>query len=144
MDKRAIRQLKEFNWVWAEYVQLYSTVGFTLDQKIMYYLLEQEENGEEATQKGLCDVWVINKQTINSGVKRLEESGMIMRVISTEDKRKKSLQLTEAGRDYAYKTVVPMRKAEIKSFSKLDAEDVEQMLLNMRKLLNSLEEEYPK
>ena len=144
MDNRALRQLNEFNKIWCEFLELYTNVGFTLNQKIMYYMLEQEENGEEATQKGLCEVWVSNKQTINSGVKRLEDAGMITRVVSSEDKRRKSLKLTEAGREYAYKVVIPMRKAEVKAFSKLNAEDVEQMLQNMRKLVISLEEEYPK
>ena len=121
MDKeKALSQLREFNKAWYRIAQCYDDEIFlSTEGRVLYYMIEQESMGEEATQKGLCEVWMMNKKTIHSAVKRMEKMGYIIRIDSATDKRKKLLILTDRGRELAKEAIVPLRIAELSAFEKM-------------------------
>lgn len=137
MEKRGTEQLRRFNIAWANMVRVYADF-YDMNRKVLYYILEQEENGTEAVQKELCDIYRANKQTVNMAVNRLEREGFLYRKESDTDKRKKILVLTEKGRKYGIEEVLPLKKAETKAFLDMPEEEVEQMLASMEQFIENL------
>lgn len=137
MEQRGMEQLRRFNLVWAKMVRVYADF-YDMNRKVLYYILDQEEKGEAAVQKELCEIYRANKQTVNMAVNRLEQEGFLYRKESETDKRQKILILTEKGRRYGLKEVLPLKEAEIKAFLDMDEEAVEQMLAGMEQFTENL------
>ena len=56
---------------------------------------------EFRTQKQIADEYVVAKQTINTLCKRFEADGLIISIISQNDKREKIISLTDKGKAFA-------------------------------------------
>lgn len=144
MDSKTLEHLKRFNLMWAHMSEAYKNIDYSASKMCLYYLLEQEDAGEEATQKGLCAAWLMNKQTANSAVKRLLQADYITIEVSQRDKREKILKLTEEGRKAAYETALPVREAELRAFQKFPEKERECLMQLMEILVENLKEELVK
>ena len=72
--------------------------GITPDQfTALRWLVERE--GERITQKDLADLMSSDPNTIASLVKRMEESGLLVREVSKKDRRANDVMVTSAGKD---------------------------------------------
>ena len=72
--------------------------GITPDQfTALRWLVERE--GERITQKDLADLMSSDPNTIASLVKRMEESGLLVREVSKKDRRANDVKVTSAGKD---------------------------------------------
>lgn len=58
-----------------------------------------EREGERITQKDLADLMSSDPNTIASLVKRMEESGLLVREVSKKDRRANDVKVTSAGKD---------------------------------------------
>ena len=58
-----------------------------------------EREGERITQKDLADLMSSDPNTIASLVKRMEESGLLVREVSKKDRRANDVMVTSAGKD---------------------------------------------
>lgn len=72
--------------------------GITPDQfTVLRWLVERE--GARITQKDLADLMSSDPNTIASLVKRMEESGLLVREVSKKDRRANDVQVTSTGKD---------------------------------------------
>ncbi|MGI6218016.1 MAG: MarR family winged helix-turn-helix transcriptional regulator [Coriobacteriales bacterium] len=111
--------------------------GSTFD--IIYILLV---DGEGLSQKEICDKMLSGKQTINSGIARLEEKGYIRS--ENGGARRGKIYFTDSGREVAERLVKPIVQAELKALSKMPRGDVNQFVSLYRTLCDNLSEELGK
>lgn len=89
---------------------------------VLYALLAA---GTPCSQYDLCNDWSIPKQTINSAVAALQKKGLVFLSPVAGTKNKKSIALTEAGKEFAESNVGKLRDAELRAFAKLTSKERE-------------------
>ncbi len=99
---------------------------------------------EPITQKEICEIWAINKQTLNSAVKKLIQEEYISLKPSGENFREKLLYFTEKGKALSEKTAVKMATAEITAFKRLTSGEQETLVSLMEKCIGFEKEEFKK
>ncbi len=99
---------------------------------------------EPITQKELCEMWAVNKQTLNSAVKKLIQEEYISLRPSNENFREKLLYFTEKGKALSEKTAVKMGTAEITAFNRLTSEEQKSLVFLMEKCIGFEKEEFKK
>lgn len=92
--------------------------GLSLTSYMILYTLSEEER--PYTQKEICDLWSIKKQTLHSAWKNLLEEEMI-ELVSVDIS--KGAILTKKGLELANKTVLELHKAEKKAFERFSEEE---------------------
>lgn len=112
---------------------------FGLSESAFWILYTLEEFQQPVTQAQLCEYLSLSKQTINSGLKQLEQEGNIH--LSSGPGRRKYLQLTPAGRQLAERTVRPVLRAEERAFLGMAGEERASLLALYRKYLSLLRQE---
>ena len=102
-----------FTAAWAKsnalYVRAASALGVGYPELMVLYALETM--GEQ-TQKQIAENFGMQKQTVHTVVSALQKRGYLLLCASEGDRREKRIVLTESGREYAYRIVSPLRKAE--------------------------------
>lgn len=78
-----------------------------------------------ATQKELCEEWGINKQTINSSVKKMVSEGLLEVNPSPENSREKLVSFTENGKKFAENRLEKLIEAEQNAFLGFTEEEQE-------------------
>ena len=106
--------------------------------EILYALYTQ---GEGCSQKALCDRCLINKQTVNSSLKKLRDQGVVE--FHDGHGRETLLFLTEEGRHLVEEKVRPALQREAEVLGQLGAMDREQLLRSMRRYASLLEDRFP-
>lgn len=81
------------------------------------------------------------KQTINSAVRTLQEKGYVTLESAPDNRRRKLVRLTEAGRDYALATGGQVYQAETRAISRLGEEKMAELVRLTEEHLTCLEEE---
>ena len=114
----------------ADYAGL-SDAGFW----IMYRLCQDEKS---CLQSELSQEWCFSKQTINSAVVKLKDCGYVMLEAISGGGNRKALTLTPEGRRFCNKKIVPVIRAEEKSFEGLTEEERETLIRLMKKQLEIL------
>lgn len=105
---------------------------------IMYGLYE---TGRPCTQKEICERWGLNKQTVNSSVKKLVNQGVVMVSPSGENFREKLISFTEKGAALAKGTVARAMEAELAVFERFTEEERRAAVALSEKQLRLLKEE---
>lgn len=131
-----VRQLDELYHEAAEKMGLSDSASM-----IMYGLCEA---ARPCTQKELCDRWGLNKQTVNSAVKKLSEQGILKITPSSYSLREKLIYFTEKGELFASETVAKIMRAERTAFEKFSEEEREAALALSEKQLRFMREEFSK
>lgn len=91
---------------------------------ILYELLMREK----ITQKDLVEYSDLPKQSINKGIKILQEEGYLELIVNSKDKREKYCQLTPSGKKYAQKTMRPLMKIETEVIQKMGVKKMQQLI----------------
>ena len=101
---------------------------------VLYAICMSEE---QCTQRDICRVWAMNKQTVNSALRHLVREDFITMEVCTEDRRSKLLHFTEKGREFCDTYIIPIFEAEEQAFEELTEKERE-TLMGLTKKLNVL------
>ena len=102
---------------------------------ILYCLLEL---GDGCSQKDICKLYSISKQTINSSVKSLENKGFLTRRSGAG--RDIHLFFTEFGRKFSEEHISPVFDMENATFAAMEPSECELLLSLTRKYIQILKE----
>ncbi len=106
-----------------------------------WLLYSLHERGRPCTQRELCQSWYYAPQTINTALKALETKGLISLAFSPGNKKNKLILFTPAGEKLVQEKIVPLVRAEERSFERLAPEEQDQLLAITQKHIALLEEE---
>ena len=125
---------KRINSIYEEYAK---SVGLSYTS---LYTLHMIALTESCTQKFIADQMFLPKQTINSIITAFHKKGLIDLVEMAEDKRHKTLHLTEEGKKFAKQIFPQVETAEQNSMAQFDDEERAAFL----KLMNKYEASFSK
>lgn len=91
---------------------------------ILYELLIRKK----ATQKDLVNLSDLPKQSINKGIKILQDKDYLELIVNPKDKRQKYCRLTPSGKKYAQQTMQPLMDIEEEVVRKMGAEKMHQFI----------------
>ncbi len=97
------------------------------------YLLHIVYTSEPCTQKQICDIMMLPKQTVNTVVRDYQKKGLLETTESAEDRRHKHIRLTEAGKDYCKQILPPLEEAETYALEQFTEEERHTMFTLMEK-----------
>lgn len=109
---------------------------------ILYTLRESEHTAY--TQKDICSLLHLSKQTINSALKKLESENIIRLEPMPDDQRNKQLFLTDKGREFTGQTVDNILLMDQNAFDCFSAEERALFLQLMQKYVHQLRNEAEK
>lgn len=143
MELSTIFVLAAFNRLHKKMNVLYHDYARTVDlsDAAFWLLYSLSEHGQPCMQKDLCSAWFYAPQTINSALKSLEERGIIRLEFMSESRKNKQVLFTEAGMQLVEEKIIPIIRAEERSFERLEEWEREQLLSITRKHIEILEEE---
>ena len=101
-------------------------------------------HGNTCTQKDICNLWFMSKQTVNSALKSLHREGYIALETSQEDRRKKLIALTESGSAFVDKHIKPIMDAEEKAMGALAEEERTVLLSSAQRFQEELKAQLSK
>lgn len=90
-------------------------------------LLYFAANHPKCTQKQICDLYLLPKQTINNVVIQLKKAGYLKIVPDAGSQREKRLELTAEGRQYAAGVLAPLLAAEKRALHQVGEAEIRQM-----------------
>ena len=130
-NEEACRMHKEEDGLYRRFAR-----HFGLSDSALWILYALEATKEPVTQSELCGYLSLSKQTVNSGLKQLEQEGYIR--LTSGPGRKKYLQLTSQGEPLTARTVRPILAAEERAFLGMTEEERASLLALERKYLELL------
>lgn len=138
MKSKQNRDLKEFDSLYKMIDDIYHEVALSMHLTdsafiILYCLLEL---GDGCSQKDICKLYSISKQTINSSVKSLEDNGFLIRRSGVG--RDIHLYFTDFGKEFAEEHIGPVFAMENATFAGMDPSEREQLLTLTRKYVHLL------
>ena len=140
MTEKTNELLRDFNMIDKEFNDLYHEValkmGISDSAFCIFYILY--DRGDGCLQRDICNDAFANKQTVNSSIRRLEEEGYLY--LEQGRGRDKHIFLTEKGREFVNKNIVPVVEKENASFMALRPKEQAELLRLMRKYIDSLRE----
>lgn len=95
--------------------------------------------GGGCLQKDICYEFFANKQTVNSSIRKLVQEGYIY--LKQGVGRDKHIFLTEAGKQFVEKYIVPVVQKENAAFTALKEEEQKELLRLANIYMESLREE---
>lgn len=108
---------QKFYSVWAKenslYVQFAKKLGIGYPEMIVLYALTMMDG---ITQKEISENFGLQKQTVNTVIRNLKQNDYILLEVCKEDKRERSVILTEKGKEYAIRITKPVFDAENKVY----------------------------
>ncbi|MFW6676778.1 MarR family winged helix-turn-helix transcriptional regulator [Lacrimispora sp. AGF001] len=99
------------------------------------------EEDETYTQNTLAETLGIPKQTLNSTVNGLMQNGYILLEKMSGARNSKSIHLTEKGRSFCKRFILPTRNAEESALMRMTEIEIESYLVLSRKQISFLHEE---
>lgn len=92
---------------------------------ISLFILQLINDG--TTQRELCETLYFPKQTVNKVIQSFEKKGYITLIENTNDRRSRSILLTEKGKQFQNKVIPVINRAELETFALLTAEEQKTM-----------------
>lgn len=112
------KNLKRFYLAWQRLNHVYEEYAKEHDLTyISMFVLQLINDG--TTQKELCDTLYFPKQTVNKVILSFEKKGYVTLVENPDDRRARSILLTEKGRTFQGKVISHIEKAELEAFASL-------------------------
>lgn len=126
-DEKADRLLKDYNWRHkvTEDIYRHAARRFGMSECAMWILYSLRLSKGTITQKELCDVIAMPKQTVNTALKRLVEEGHVTLVPDASDHRIKCVLLTERGVKRAQESADEVIEAELAAFRGFTEEEID-------------------
>ena len=132
-DKAIEAQMKQFcdelqgiNRVYEDYARSVDIPYTTLQ------ILDLITKTEDCTQKVICEITFLPKQTVNNVITAFYKQGYVRLKELPEDRRNKTIHLTEAGQAFADKVIPQIREAEYGAMEQLTPEQRKSLLESMR------------
>lgn len=132
MDKLQ-EQTRQFCREWQGLERIYEDYAKSVN--IPYttlYILDQITQMPDCTQKDICEKTLLPRQTVNSVITGLYKQDLIELREVPEDRRVKSLSLTEKGQEYIAGILPRIQKAEYEAMEELSEEQRESLLNGMK------------
>ncbi len=101
------------------------------------YLLHIIHTWEPCTQKQICDIMMLPKQTVNTIVRDYQHKGLLETTESPEDRRQKHIRLTQQGREYCDRILPAVTEAEAYAMAQFTEEERIMMFTLMEKYSKS-------
>lgn len=117
---------------------------FGLSDTALDILCGMNEIGRPCTQKELCGIWYLSKQTVCSCSKQLVIKGYVEATPSKSNFREKLLTLTPNGRELCAVTAKRVRKAELAAFEKLSPDERVTLIELTKKHIDCIDKEFKK
>lgn len=89
---------------------------------IWYTLVAMEG---EYTQQDICSIWSLPKQTVNTVVSHLKRKKYAVLEAVPRRRNRKIIRLTEEGRRYGEKMILPISSAEKRAFDKISTNELD-------------------
>lgn len=128
----------DFHSVWAQGTALYgkwaSLHGISYTELSILYALSYMGS---ATQKTICDLYGLPKQTVHNAISDFGKKGYLKFEINQNDKRKKIISFTELGDEYCQSKLSPLFQIEEYICTNIDQTKFIQAT-ETRKLFNTL------
>ena len=118
---------KQINRIYEDYAR---SLGLTYTSLYILHLVSLMDN---CTQKHICEMMYLPKQTVNSVVTLLYKQGMVQMVELPEDRRHKAIRLTDKGKEYTSQILPKIDMAETRSIEQFNAEERKQLLSLMER-----------
>lgn len=129
---------KQISGIYEEYAK---SVGLSYTSLYTLHMIALTEN---CTQKYIADQMFLPKQTINSVINSFCKKGIIELREMTEDRRHKTLHLTDEGKEFAEKIFPKVEEAEQNSMAQFTEIERTMFLTLMQKYINSFSKEMRK
>ncbi len=95
----------------------------------------------EYSQQDICSVWSLSKQTVNTIIKNMEQKGYVVLEAVPGSRNRKNIHLTEEGRRYGEKIVLPVADAERRAIDRIPEKEQIACARTLRKFIAYLKEE---
>ncbi|MBE5960888.1 MAG: MarR family transcriptional regulator [Lachnospiraceae bacterium] len=143
MEKKIEEKLVFLNQLYKQQDDIYRGMAARcgLSDASFWVLYAVTESEESYSQNDLCNAWFFPKQTINSAINNLVKMGFVVLSQIAGTRNRKAVELTEEGKAFCEKNIVPLLKAESKSFERFSEEEQELFLTLFEKQLAFLREE---
>lgn len=132
----------QFSNIWQtverEHEAYAKSCGLTYSAFIVFQLIAEEQ---PCTQKMLCEITLLPKQTINSIVLSFVKDGYVQKVDSKKDGRIKQLSLTEEGKAYANQILPKLNRAEDYSIAQFTEKERVEFFRLLEKFANAFIDE---
>ena len=129
MEETIRRQMTEYNQLFKEEDGLYREASRRLDlpetELWLLYLLRLEG---PCTQRELRERMVQARQSVNTALKAMERRGVIAMTTAEEDRRSRTIRLTERGEALAAEAADPILAAEAAAMASLTEAEREMLL----------------
>ncbi|MBE5040151.1 MarR family winged helix-turn-helix transcriptional regulator [Ructibacterium gallinarum] len=132
-----------YNSIYKENDQLYHHLArhFGLSDCAFWILYILRETEKIYTQKEICNLLFLSKQTVNSALKKLEKNGYIVLSSNENNKKNKQILLTQTGEKLMQNTIDPILKIEEKAFARFSEKECNLFLNMYHQYLEFLKEE---
>ena len=117
---------KEMWDCWRDVSVAYSTFAKNMgvDTSELYVVDALWDEPEGLSQRAICEVCDMGKQTISAICKRLAARDVVIARASQVDKRERIMVLTDEGREWWSQPVERMRELEVKAAESITAEEI--------------------
>ena len=144
MSKKALESLHRINYLTAEIDALYHQASLKLGlsdsaMRTLYTIYDQGSKGEECLLSDIYKQSAIQKQTVNSAIRRLESEGICY--LAPNDGRGKKVCLTEKGKAYIQETAARLDAMECRAFASWTDEEIDTHIRLMEKYAGSFREQ---
>ena len=133
--------VQEFNRLYKELDDLYHDAALNagISDSGLTILYTVCRMGDGCLQRDVCEQACISKQTVHSGIKKLEKEGYLY--LKHEKGRDKQIYLTEAGIDFSRKYICPLAATEDRAFGRLTEKEQAELLRLVSKYVRYFQEE---
>lgn len=114
--------LREWNATYEEYAK---SVGLSYTQLLILHTIHDTEN---CTQKVLCDICFLPKQTVNIAVTAFYKQGLVTLEESPNDRRTKTILFTPKGEEFVQSVLTAVKRDEIAAMNALSPDQRTQLL----------------
>ena len=134
---------KEMWDCWRDVSVAYSTFAKNMgvDTSELYVVDALWDEPEGLSQRAICEVCDMGKQTISAICKRLAARDVVVARASQADKRERIMTLTDEGREQWHLHVERMRELEVKAAAAISPEEAELFVKVVRLYAKTFQEE---
>ena len=140
MSEHEVYNAQEFNRLYKELDDLYHDAALKagISDSGLTILYTVCRMGDGCLQRDVCEQACISKQTVNSGIRKLEKEGYIY--LEQGKGRDKHIYLTDVGKDFSRQHVCLLAEMEDNAFGTLDLAEQKELLRLVGKYVNHFRE----
>ncbi len=131
------QQIKELVGI---YRRAINQTGMTENEFWIWYALIIMDG--DYSQQDICEMWALPKQTINTIVARMVQKGYVVLEAIPGTRNRKNIRLTETGKEYGEKILLPICEAEERTFDRFPLEERAACTAALGKYIQILKEEF--